>query len=189
MAEDGPNTPAGGANGGRQAQGAKDGTPAANAGAAAGGATAQPQMSIAGQYLKDLSFESPSVPASLAAGQPMPKIDVNVDVQAKPTGDGRFEVVLRITANASREAHPVFVAEVLYAGLFTFDNMPQEAVHAACLIECPRLLFPFARRVVSDITRDGGFPPLLLDPIDFASLYRQHMEQTQANRQAAGAKN
>ena len=144
-------------------------------------------MTITGQYLKDLSFESPNVPASLVAGLPMPTIDVNVDVQAKPMGDGRFEVVLRITANASRDSGPVFVAEVLYAGLFAFQNMKQEALHAACLIECPRLLFPYARRVVSDITRDGGFPPLLLDPIDFSDLYRQHMEKAQATQQAAAA--
>ena len=117
----------------------------------------------------------------------MPKIDVNVDVQAQAKGDDSFEVVLRITANASRESGPVFVAEVLYAGLFSFQNMPKETIHAACLIECPRLLFPYARRVVSDITRDGGFPPLLLDPIDFASLYRQHMERAQAAKQAAAA--
>ena len=175
MADDGPKT-----NGGASADGPS------GAGADGSGA-ARPQMTISGQYLKDLSFESPNVPASLVAGLAMPTIDVNVDVQAKPMGDGRFEVVLRITANASRDSGPVFVAEVLYAGLFAFQNMNQEALHAACLIECPRLLFPYARRVVSDITRDGGFPPLLLDPIDFADLYRQHREKAQATQQAAAA--
>jgi preprotein translocase subunit SecB len=174
MADDGPS------GGGAPGDGASG-----EAGREAG--AARPQMSITGQYLKDLSFESPNVPASIASGLPMPKIDVNVDVQAQAKGDDSFEVVLRITANASRESGPVFVAEVLYAGLFSFQNMPKEAIHAACLIECPRLLFPYARRVVSDITRDGGFPPLLLDPIDFTSLYRQQMELAQAAKQAATA--
>ena len=166
------------------------GSPEAGADAADTGGdanTGRPQMSITAQYLKDLSFENPAAPGSLAAGLAAPKIEVNVDVQAKPMGEDRFEVVLRITATASRDSAGVFVAEVLYAGLFGFQNMGQDALHAACLIECPRILFPYARRIVSDVTRDGGFPPLFLDPIVFAGLYRQHVERAQAEKQAAAA--
>ena len=130
-----------------------------------------PQVSILVQYVKDLSFENPNAPASLqATGQP--KIEVNVAVNAKRAGDAVYECELKITAKASTEdANTAFVAELVYAGLFGLSNVPDEALEPFLIIEAPRILFPFARRIIADATRDGGFPPLMLDPIDFASLY------------------
>lgn len=142
-------------------------------------ATGQPHIGITHQYVKDISFENPNAPESLLSGQELPRIEVNVDVQARSAQDSRFEVSLRVTANAKQDDAAIFVVEVIYAGLFTLQNIPQDQIQAVCLIECPRLLFPYARRIVSDLTRDGGFPPLLLDPIDFAELFRHHMAQQQ----------
>lgn len=154
-------------------------------GAAPQGQAAQPQIQILAQYVKDLSFENPNAPQSLAAGGEQPRIEVSVDVGAKTLGQDRFEIELRITARASRGETRAFVAEVLYAGLFALRNIPEEAMKLVCLIECPRLIFPFARRILGDATRDGGFPPLLLDPIDFAALYRQQEARAQAAQSPA----
>jgi preprotein translocase subunit SecB len=157
-------------------------TDAANAGD-------RPQIQITQQYVKDLSFESPNAPATLAPGQTRPQIEVNFDVQARPLESNVYEISLRITADATNveSSAKMFVAEVVYCGLFTLRNIPAEHVHPTCLIECPRLLFPFARRVMADLTRDGGFPPLMLDPIDFGELYRHHARQQQADAEGAAA--
>ncbi|MSO64682.1 MAG: protein-export chaperone SecB [Alphaproteobacteria bacterium] len=136
-------------------------------------ATDRPAIGIVAQYLKDLSFESPNAPQSLSAGQASPQIEVNLDVQAKPVGGSRFEVALRITATAKREESAVFVAEVVHAGVFDVGGLAKEQWQAACLMECPRFIFPYARHILANLTRDGGFPPLMLDPIDFAGMYRQ----------------
>jgi len=140
------------------------GEPAAEAGEAQ-----RPQIQINAQYIKDLSFENPSAPQSLFDEEP-PQVDVSVDVGAQTFGDDRYEVELRITARANRGEDRLFIAEVIYAGVFTLINVDEAAVRPVCLIECPRMLFPFARRVIADVTRDGGFPPLMLDPIDFTAL-------------------
>ena len=130
-----------------------------------------PQVSILVQYAKDLSFENPNAPMSLQAGG-QPKIEVNVAVNAKRAGDGVFEAELKITAKATAEDDSTaFVVELVYAGLFGLANVPDEALEPFLIIEAPRILFPFARRIIADATRDGGFPPLMLDPIDFGSLY------------------
>jgi preprotein translocase subunit SecB len=135
-----------------------------------------PRVQVHAQYVKDLSFENPSAPQNLANQTAAPKIEVSVDVGARALSPNQFEVELRITANAEFEAQKAFVVEVLYAGVFALHNVEQDQLKQVCLIEGPRLLFPFARRVVADATRDGGFPPLLLEPIDFVQLYRQSME-------------
>lgn len=136
---------------------------------------APPQLRILAQYVKDLSFENPSAPDSLRNGQ-APGIDLSIDVQARTMGDGAFEVMLNITANATREnGDVVFITELAFGGLFQLANIADTDREPYLLIECPRLLFPFARRVLADATRDGGFPPLMLDPVDFAGLYRQQM--------------
>jgi preprotein translocase subunit SecB len=142
-----------------------------------------PQVSILVQYAKDLSFENPNAPMSLqASGQP--KIEVNVAVNAKRAGDGVFEAELKITAKATTEdGGTAFVVELVYAGLFGLTNVPDEALEPFLIIEAPRILFPFARRIIADATRDGGFPPLMLDPIDFGSLY---MAQQQAGVNRVG---
>lgn len=154
-------------------------TSAGAAGPGAADANQMPQVQINAQYVKDLSFENPNAPQSLLASQDAPQIEVSVDVGARALGDNRYEVELRITAHAKRAEHQAFVVEVLYAGVFTLLNVPQESLKPVCLIECPRLLFPFARRIVADATRDGGYPPLLLEPIDFARLFVEQQQQAQ----------
>ena len=133
-----------------------------------------PQVSINAQYVKDLSFENPNAPQSLMQQEGHPQIQVNVDVQARPVAENVYETALRINAAAKRGENSVFMVELIYAGIFTLHNIPKENHELVCLVECPRLIFPFARRVVSDAVRDGGFPPLFLEPIDFADLYRRH---------------
>ena len=135
-----------------------------------------PQVSILTQYVKDLSFENPNAPGSLQS-QEQPRIDVNVSVNAKRGGDNVYEVELKISAKAMAGDNVAFVVDLLYAGLFGLANVPEEALEPFLIIEAPRIIFPFARRIIADSVRDGGFPPLMLDPIDFASLY---MAQQQA---------
>jgi preprotein translocase subunit SecB len=147
-------------------------------GVAAPDSNTAPQFGILAQYVRDLSFENPNAPASLAAGR-APQIEVGVDVRAQNLGEERFEIELKINATARHEDRVAFVVELSYAGLFAIRNVPQESLQPLCLIEGPRILFPFARRVLADATRDGGFPPLLLDPIDFAALFRQMQAQGQ----------
>ena len=148
----------------------------------------RPQLGIRTQYIKDLSFENPSTPNRSPEAERAPDIQVNVQVQVGRLDQTNFEVTLQITANARHEEKPVFLVELTYAGVFTLVGIPQEALEPTLLVECPRLLFPFARRIVADVTRDGGFPPLLLGPIDFLALYRNGQAQAaQAREQAAGA--
>lgn len=147
--------------------------PAAGAEAAPG---AQPNLSIVAQYVKDLSFENPGAPATLAQGT-QPAINVSIGVQSNQRGADQYEVELRIDARATGSGETVlFAVELVYAGLFRLSNIPAENIRPVALIECPRLIFPFARQVLADATRNGGFPPLLLDPVDFVSLYRQQLE-------------
>lgn len=136
-----------------------------------------PRLVTVAQYIKDLSFESPHAPHSLTVQDQAPNIEVSVDVQAQRLDEHQFEVELHVTAGAKRGDDTVFIAEVVYAGVFGLFNMDDDTTRAVCLIECPRLLFPFARRIIADSTRDGGFPPLMLEPIDFAALYREQAEQ------------
>ena len=144
------------------------------AGGSDGGGEAVPKISVRTQYIKDFSFENPAAPQSLSDTAGAPKIKVNVDVEAKPLGQDLYEVSLRINANGTREESTIFVVELVYAGLFALENFPKDRLKAMCLVECPHILFPFARRVIADATREGGFPPLLLDPIDFGRLYRNN---------------
>ncbi|HWT31975.1 MAG TPA: protein-export chaperone SecB, partial [Propylenella sp.] len=140
-----------------------------------------------GQYIKDLSFENPGAPRSLRPSDKAPKLDINVNVNARPQSENEFEIELKLEAKATRGADTLFIAEVSYAGLFQIRNVPQEHMHPLLLIECPRLLFPFARQIIADATRQGGFPPLMVDPIDFAALYRQRMAELNLQQQAAAA--
>jgi len=149
-------------------------TPADNAAAQA------PQLRVLAQYVKDLSFENPGAPETLRPGQPAPAIDLAIDVQARTAGEDTFEVVLTVNAKASRDETVVFIAELSYAGLFQLANVGETDREPFLLIECPRLIFPFARRVLADTTRDGNFPPLMLDPVDFAGLYRAQLAKRAA---------
>jgi preprotein translocase subunit SecB len=137
----------------------------------------QPSLKILGQYLKDFSFENPNAPGSLAPQQKQPDINISVNVNARNLGPNDFEVELHLDAKASGDNTVIFAAELLYAGIFRLENFPQNLLHPAVLIECPRMLFPFARQILADATRNGGFPPLMLDPIDFAAMYQQRMRQ------------
>lgn len=131
-------------------------------------------IQIHAQYVKDLSFENPKAPASLQPQSEAPRIEVNVDVQAAKVADNDlYEVVLKITASGKNSTTQLFMAELTYGGLFTLQGIPEDSLHPVLLIECPRILFPFARAIVAEVTRDGGFPPLLIQPVDFAAMYRQ----------------
>ncbi len=135
-------------------------------GAGTGG---QPRVQVVGQYIKDLSFENPAAPTSFAG---RPQIELSVDLQAKQFDAENFEVELKLRISATSETKPVFLLELLYAGVFQLQNIPDEVRQGVLLVEAPHILFPFARRIVADVVRDGGMPPLLIEPIDFAALYR-----------------
>lgn len=148
-------------------------------GATGGEQQAQPpRLSILTQYVKDLSFENPHAPQGIG-NQNRPEIQIKVDANAKPLGEDRFEVTLQTNIEAKAEGTSIFLLELAYGGVFQVANIPQESLQPLLMIECPRLLFPFARRIISDATRDGGFPPLMIDPIDFVSLYRRRLQQAQ----------
>ena len=141
----------------------------------------QPQLNVLVQYTKDLSFENPNAPRSLQQQQQQqpPKINIQINVNAKPMAEHDFEVELKIEGRAELPNLFLFSFDLLYAGIFRISNVPQENVHAIVMIECPRLLFPFAREIIANAVRNGGFPPLMIDPVDFVSLYRQRMAETQ----------
>ena len=140
---------------------------------------APPQLNVLAQYVKDLSFENPNAPRSLQQQQQQPKINIQINVNAKPLAEHDFEVELKIEGRAELPTTTLFGFELLYAGIFRLQNVPQENAHPLVMIECPRLLFPFARAIIAEAVRNGGFPPLLIDPVDFVSLYRQRMAEQQ----------
>jgi len=152
-----------------------NGTPADDAQGTEG--DGQPSLNILGQYLKDLSFENPNAPQSLAIQDGQPEINISVNVNAKNLAPTDFEVELHIEAQAVHQGNAVFAAELLYAGIFRLENIPEEALHPIILVECPRMIFPFARQILADATQKGGFPPLMLDPIDFASMYEKRVAE------------
>lgn len=154
-------------------------------GDAAAGQAAQPRLMVQTQYVKDLSFENPRAPNSLEPGQGRPDITVRVDVRAQAFAEDRYEVALHLNVETKTAGEAGFVLELTYAGVFALVDVPQESRQPILLIECPRLIFPFARRIVADATRDGGFPPLMIDPIDFVALYRRRQQQAQ-DESAAG---
>jgi preprotein translocase subunit SecB len=147
-----------------------------------GAAPILPPLVVNIQFVKDLSFEVPGAPEIFSTLRAQPNVQINLDVQARRLTDGQnvFEVVLVVKADASEPlaegqtepARKVFIAELAYAGVFTLNGVPDNSVEPVLLIECPRLLFPYARNILADVTRDGGFPPVLLQPIDFVSLWQ-----------------
>lgn len=138
---------------------------------------AQVQLNTLAQYVKDYSFENPRAPMSLQGQQEQPEINISVNVNAQAMGETEYEVSIKLEAEAKAKEDVLFNVELLYAGVFRITGIPAEHVHPVVLIECPRLLFPFARQIVAEGTRDGGFPPLMIDPVDFAALYRQRVAQ------------
>ncbi|MSO66323.1 MAG: protein-export chaperone SecB [Pseudolabrys sp.] len=140
----------------------------------------QPQLNVVVQYIKDFSFENPNSPQSLAPGQEPPQIGIQINVAAAPMTDTDIEVMLKLEGKAELKGSLMFHFELTFAGVFRIRNVPPESLNAVVLIECPRLLFPFAREIIANAVRNGGFPPLLLDPVDFVGLYRQKLAQAQA---------
>jgi preprotein translocase subunit SecB len=143
-------------------------------------AAAQSGIRIMAQFIRDFSFESPHAPDSLRSGTAQPAIDMGVEMNARGRTDGLFEVDLKLSARATRDDQPVFHVEVVYGGLFHIAGVAEAALEEVLLIECPRFLFPFARRVIADITSEGGFPPFLIDPIDFGGVYAARKAQAES---------
>jgi preprotein translocase subunit SecB len=150
----------------------------------------QPQLGVVAQYVKDFSFENPNAPRSLQT-QVQPQIGIQINVNANALGGTPaptdFEVELKLEGKAEAAGTILFSFELVFAGVFRIQNVPQESMQPLVMIECPRLLFPFAREIIASATRNGGFPPLLLDPIDFVSLYQQRVAQMQAAQPATTA--
>jgi preprotein translocase subunit SecB len=143
-----------------------------------------PQLNVLGQYIKDFSFENPNAPRSLAPSQTPPSINIQINVGVGQLAPTDYEVSLKLEGKAEGAGTVLFAFDLTYAGVFRVQNVPQESVYPFVMIECPRLLFPFAREIVATSVRGGGFPPLLLDPVDFVALYRQRMAQLQQEQQA-----
>lgn len=145
-----------------------------------GGSTQdQPQLTVVAQYIKDFSFENPNAPGSLQARQEQPQIGIQINVGANSLSETDIEVVIKLEGKGEASSTVLFRFELEFAGIFRIRNVPQESLNPLVMIECPRLLFPFAREIIATAVRNGGFPPLLLDPVDFVGLYRQKMAQMQ----------
>lgn len=141
-----------------------------------------PSVKVLGQYLKDLSFENPKAPKILKEPGNNPNLNVDLNVNVTKLDEGIYESAISIKTNASNDDGSIYVVEAVYAGAFEIRNIPAEQLEPLLLINCPAILFPYLRRIISDMTHEGGFPPLLLDPIDFATLYRQRKEsKTEGN--------
>jgi preprotein translocase subunit SecB len=149
----------------------------------AGNATA-PQLNVLGQYIKDLSFENPAAPDVLKAAGENPQLQVSVNVNAKSFPEDQYEVALMVEVHAKNDAGPIYNVELAYCGLFRLRNIPPNMLQPVLLVDCPAILFPFMRRVLGDVTRDGGFPPLMLDPIDFGRLYADNVARQGAASEA-----
>ena len=141
---------------------------------------AMPQIGVITQYVKDLSFENPHAPRSLAPTSAQPNINIQINVDAAPISESDFEVLLRLEGKAESQGLVLYSFELVFGGVFRILNVPPDSLQPFVMIECPRLLFPFARAIVANAVRNGGFPPLLLDPIDFVGLYQQRMAQLQS---------
>ena len=128
-------------------------------------------IKVISQYIKDLSFETPSSPDIFLTNQGKPDIELSIDIDAKKTTNEIYEIILKISANATTKEKKIFLCEASYAGLFALQNIENEMIEQILLIYCPNLLFPFLRRLIANLTSDSGFPPLMIDPIDFADLY------------------
>ncbi|MEO1280394.1 MAG: protein-export chaperone SecB [Pseudomonadota bacterium] len=160
-------------------------TPAQEAGA--GEAQQQVQAQVVAQYIKDLSFENPNIEKLLNGPGDNPNMKMEVNVNAKRVGDDLFESAIDFKGHATNKEGTIYVLELVYAGLFRIKNIPDEAMEPFLLINCPALVFPFLRRLVADLSREGGFPPLLLDPIDFAGLYMRRKQQAGEGQPEANA--
>ena len=135
-----------------------------------------PQLNVLAQYIKDFSFENPNAPRSLAPNQ-QPSVNLQINVSANPLAATDFEVELKLEGKAEAAGAVLFSFDLAFAGVFRILNVPQESLNPVIMIECPRLLFPFAREIIAAVVRSGGFPQFLIEPVDFVALYRQKMDQ------------
>ena len=149
------------------------------------GADPGPAIGLISQYVKDLSFENPNAPACYQWAS-VPQVDVQFNISANPVADGVHETILKIEISSKRPEGTDFIVDLSYAGLFGVRNVPEEQVHAFMFAEAPRIIFPFARRIIADAVRDGGFAPLLLEPIDFNGLYLAQRDQLAAQAGETG---
>lgn len=160
-------------------------------GAEAGAQPAQQvRLQILAQYIRDLSFENAVATKGAPQGEVQPEMAVQVSLDARKRGvEHQFEVVskFRVTSTNKVDSSTMFLIELDYAGVFHIEGVPEDQIHPFLMIECPRLMFPFVRRIISDVTRDGGFPPFNMDPVDFVALYRQELARRAQNQQQAGA--
>jgi preprotein translocase subunit SecB len=161
---------------------AEDNT-AANTGAAAG---SQPAFNLIGQYIKDMSFENPGAPGSIMSGSGNPGFNVSINVGVKKQSEELYAVEITLNAKAERDTTVLFNVELVYGGVFRLRNIPENQLAPLLMIEAPRVLFPFARHVLANTVQLGGFPPLMMEPVDFNALYLQNLKQLQA-QQAANA--
>lgn len=145
-----------------------------------------PSYSLMGQYIRDLSFENPAAPASVLLGGQNPNFSVGINVGVKKQADDLYAVEISITAKAEREAQVLFNVELVYGGVFRLKNIPEASLPPLLMIECPRMLFPFARHVLAQTVQMGGFPPLMMEPVDFNQLYIQNLRNLQAQQAANG---
>ena len=155
------------------------------------GAGQLPQIAVLAQYIKDFSFENPNAPRSLVQQQnpQQPEIQIQINVEAKPINANDIEVELKLEGKAETPQLMLFSFDLLYAGVFRLQNIPQENVGPVLMIECPRLLFPFARELIASAVSNSGFPPLLLEPVDFGLLYQQKLAAAQAGQQPGAPAN
>jgi preprotein translocase subunit SecB len=159
-----------------------DVTPAADPAAAAG-----PSLRVLAQFTRDLSFENPRAPDSLRMVSGQPNVELGVEMSARGRPDGLFEVDLKLSVKASRDDQFSFQVELVYGGLFELTGLAQEELEPALMTECPRYLFPFARRIIADLIVDGGFPPFLLEPLDFGAIYASRQAQAGGQSMVDGA--
>ncbi len=148
-----------------------------------------PGLRILAQYVRDISFENPRAPNSLTGDMASLKVERHIEINARGREDGLFEVDLKLVASATREGETVFLADVVYGGLFALDNVPMADIQAILAVECPRFLFPFARQIVANVTADGGFPPVRSDPIDFGGIFMQRQAELAAAQNGGAPQN
>jgi preprotein translocase subunit SecB len=156
----------------------------------AAGGTANQQtpasFNLIGQYIRDMSFENPGAPGSVMLGGGSPQFNVGINVGVKKQADDIYAVEITLNAKAEREKNVLFNVELIYGGVFRIKNVPENQLAPLLLVECPRLIFPFARQVLASVTQSGGFPPLMMEPVDFNAIYIQNLRQLQAQQQQGG---
>jgi preprotein translocase subunit SecB len=142
-----------------------------------------PTFNLIGQYIRDMSFENPGAPGSIMMGGPNPSFSVGINVGVKKQAEDVYAVEITLNAKAERDKTLLFNVELIYGGVYRMRNIPEAQLAPLLLVECPRLIFPFAREALASITQKGGFPPLMMEPVDFNAIYQQNLKQLQAAQQ------